>query len=706
MAPVLSTLRPRTVLGVAGLALTIYVNYARRTMHNLDPSDAAAGGSGSAAERKNRAANGRASGNSANRVGVNARFIAQMKRLLPILVPSPVSREAGLLAALAAVLFARTWLDVWFSSLNSSVVHSIVSRNKRGFIGKAIIEFGTVMWVLSFVNNSLKLCISNLSLAFRKRLTRYAHDQYLNGLTFYKAANIDSRLQNIDQLLTQDIEKLCDSASTLIGDLAKPVIDIGLFGYKLGQAIGKESPIFMISYFLFSGVVLRSLSPPFGKYTAVEQRLEGDYRFTHSRIIAHNEEIAFYGGADREKTLVNASFDRIVRHASRVINLKFANGIIDSVFVKYLATMLAYYLLARPVFDPAHASPLMGGSADPTKIMEDYSRNSSYLVNLSQAVGRIILAGRDLTRFAGYTSRVAELFDVLDDLNNGRYQSTMVSGDEKQTGKSKVIDSKVLGGEVEIQDGVIAFDKVPLMTPNGDVLVKELSFRIQAGQNTLLTGPNGAGKSSAFRVLCDLWPLFGGKVTKPHGNNSVFFVPQKPYLALGTLRDQVIYPDTREQALAKGLTDEKLLEILDVVRLKYLVSREGGWDSVQDWGSALSGGEKQRVAMARLFYHRPAFAVLDESTSATSMDAEGIMYEHARELGITLFTVSHRTSLFKYHDFLLKFDGEGGYEFTPLDHSGEVNPFAFGHGKSQYAAKEAVRGEDEDESAADDEASA
>ncbi|RKP35248.1 P-loop containing nucleoside triphosphate hydrolase protein, partial [Dimargaris cristalligena] len=146
----------------------------------------------------------------------------------------------------------------------------------------------------------------------------------------------------------------------------------------------------------------------------------------------------------------------------------------------------------------------------------------------------------------------------------------------------------------------------------------------------------------------------------------LFYVPQKPYLPLGTFRDQIIYPHSHADITARGLTDDDLVNILKVVHLEYLVGREGGWNSIRDWADVLSGGEKQRVAMARLFYHRPQFAILDECTSAVSVDVEGIMYNHAKRVGITLFTVSHRTSLFKYHDFLLRFDGEGGYSFDPL----------------------------------------
>lgn len=130
---------------------------------------------------------------------------------------------------------------------------------------------------------------------------------------------------------------------------------------------------------------------------------------------------------------------------------------------------------------------------------------------------------------------------------------------------------------------------------------------------------------------------------------------------------QIIYPHTVEDMERDGKTDEDLMKFLDIVQLTYLEQRENGFNAVEDWTDVLSGGEKQRIAMARLFYHNPQFAILDECTSAVSVDVEGKMYSYCRDANITLFTVSHRKSLWVYHDYYLQFDGRGSYEFGPID---------------------------------------
>ena len=181
---------------------------------------------------------------------------------------------------------------------------------------------------------------------------------------------------------------------------------------------------------------------------------------------------------------------------------------------------------------------------------------------------------------------------------------------------------------------------------------------MDAGANLLVTGPNTSGKSALFRVLGGLWPVRAGVVHKPGGAaadqlKNVFLVPQLPYNVLGSLGDMITYPHPAD------LNDPRLPELLRVVRLAHLAERPGGLAAEENWADVLSLGEQQRLGMARLFYHRPKFAVLDQCTDAVSVDVEEYLYDYARALGITIITISQRPGLVGRHTQQLALQGGG-----------------------------------------------
>jgi ATP-binding cassette subfamily D (ALD) long-chain fatty acid import protein len=283
------------------------------------------------------------------------------------------------------------------------------------------------------------------------------------------------------------------------------------------------------------------------------------------------------------------------------------------------------------------------------------------LLMSSDAFGRVMFSYKEITELAGYTSRVSTLLDVIDDIQAGHFEKKLVSS------ATTADNAAVLRGRGTVTESPdIEFINVPIVSPNGDVLVRALSFSVKPGNHLLIVGPNGCGKSSLFRILGGLWPVYGGTVRKPPFED-IFYIPQRPYLSRGTLRQQIIYPDGVREMRDKGVTDADLLSILRVVEIASIVDRPGGWDAEQEWTDVLSGGLQQRVAMARLFYHAPKYAILDECTSSVTLEIERVMYDEAKRLGITLMTVSHRRSLWKYHGHILQFDGQGGYVFARLD---------------------------------------
>ena len=586
---------------------------------------------------------------------VDKAFFQKVFRFLRIAIPGVRSRETGYIFALSLCLVIRTILSIKLAEVNGGVVHGIIQRNKNKFIQGL---FTILLFAVpsSVINSLLEYLMVMIALFFRENITKHYHDRYINDKFFYQICNLDDRILNPDQRLTVDIQKWAISLSNLYSNFSKPLLDIILFGKRLYSVVGGYGVALPFCWYGFSAFVLRYISPSFGTLTAIRQKLEGEYRGQHFDILNHSEEIAFYNGGKWEIRRITKTFTNLYDHCVEIIKKQFWMGIFDSMLVKYGSYYGGYLVLGMPVFGPRSESYMKETGGDKSKIAGDYVRNTSLLINLSKAIGKFIISYKELQNLAGYTTLMDELEIVLIDLKNGKYQRTMINAD--------LVAER---GQYEFDDSKLVMNKVPILAPNGDILIKEVSFEIDKGMHLMVDGPNGCGKSSVFRIMGELWPLFAGSITKPRKEASIFYVPQVPYLPKGTLRDQVIYPDRKMDMIKKKMNDKKLLEILKILRLDYIVEREGGLNTQRNWLDLLSGGEKQRMAIARLYYHKPSFAILDECSSAVSVDAEDIIYTEAKRRGITLITVSHRPSLWKHHEYLLQFDGEGGYTFGKLD---------------------------------------
>lgn len=594
---------------------------------------------------------------------VDAVFFKRIMYLLKVLFPTWKVREVYDIGLLTVFLVLRTFLSIYLSSIQGGIVKAIIKSDWNMFLKKL---GGMALCAIpaSFINSYLDYLNKSLAIHFRKNITNYFHNKYLDGMTYYQLTNIDARIPNPDQRLTQDIDKWAHSLSNLYSNVSKPLLDIVLFSKKLATLLGWQGPGGIILWYILSTGALRVVSPAFGKLTAIEQQLEGSYRACHTDLVHHSEEIAFYRGQNWEKTRLNASFKDLTTHSKSVALKRLYMGCFDAMLTRYGAVMTGYAVLGIPVFGSNKEKYMAKVHGDASAITRDYIRNSSLLINLAKAIGRLVISYKEIQLLAGYTTLVYEMEEVFIDLKKGKYIRSQVDQSRGGEAKSKGSLNEMNKGQI-IESKNIKFEDVPIFTPNGDCLVEKVNLEIEPGMNVVVTGPNGCGKSSLFRILGSLWPVMGGKIYRPH-IEQMFYIPQRPYLPPGNLRDQIIYPHSKLQMLRKRISDEDIKKLLKDVLLDYLIDREGGLDAINDWNDVLSGGEKQRIAMARLFYHKPTFAVLDECTSAVSVDVEALLYNRSKELGITLFTVSHRQTLFKFHDYMIRFDGEGGYEFTRL----------------------------------------
>lgn len=607
-------------------------------------------------------------------------FLKQLKELLKIMVPGVFSKEAGIIGMHSIILICRTFLTIYVAQLEGSMVQAIVEKDVLQFV-LHLIKWILVALPATFVNSMIRFFESFLGLAFRTRLTKHAYKQYFSDQTYYAVSNLDTRLQNADQCLTEDITMFSQSVAHLYSHLTKPVLDIALITFtllKLAVQRGTGRSTFLPSCMAILAVsltakILKAVSPRFGHMVAEEAKRKGHLRYLHSRIITNSEEIAFYGGHQAEYKQLDGAYNSLYQQMMLIFKKRIPYIMIEQFLMKYVWSGTGMVMIALPILAAEYADDEKSTKLEdlPDRGVSErtrgYATAKTLLFNSADAVERLMTSYKEVTELAGYTGRVHEMFKVFDDAKKGIYQRQLVSAGQVEGQRGERFDTSIIEGIItdSVTDEIV-LNSVPIVTPNGDVVVKNMTLTITPGMHMLITGPNGCGKSSLFRILGGLWPVYRGHLEKPTSDR-MYYIPQRPYMTLGTLRDQVIYPDTTVQMRKRGVTDQDLMIMLKVVHLEHIVEREGGWDAQNDWMDVLSGGEKQRMGMARVFYHRPKYALLDECTSAVSIDVEGSIYQAIKDAGITLLTVTHRPSLWKFHTHLLQYDGEGGYNVSSLN---------------------------------------
>ncbi|KAG1649680.1 ATP-binding cassette sub-family D member 2 [Nymphon striatum] len=684
---------------------------------------------------------------------VDKQFLDDFVKLLKIIVPGIYSYEVGLLSVHSLTLISRTFLTIYVASLEGKVVKYIVRKELRKFV------LTMIKWLLlaipaTFVNSSIRFLESQLSLAFQTRLTDFTHRIYFSNETFYKVANLDSRLENADQCLTDDLRAFSSLVANLYSHITKPLFDIVLICFSMYKLMSQmkgsymSGPIIGGTVISLTGIILRLLSPKFGELVAIEAHKNGQLRSTHSRVVMNSEEIAFYTGHKIELFHILRKFNDLVQHQILICKKKFWYVMLEQFLMKYIWSAGGMVMIAVPLMTSKvdlnpdekdggissrtqafmFAKNLLGSGADASeRLLSSYKKvgRSDNIVKATSVVDNMLrkyldripgqhniynlqrsaILGiahilRKITELAGYTARISYMLKVFEDVSSGKImRRAVVSSSELQKKVQQALPTGVelikgvlhptgllvsFLGQVYEANNMIILEDVPIITPNYDVIVSSISFVIDKDMHVLITGPNGCGKSSLFRIIGGLWPTYKGILKKPT-REKIFYIPQKPYMPLGTLRDQVIYPDSIENMQEKNMSNHDLDEILNIVNLKHIVNREGGdivllaedanqlqtaldcWDAKSDWKDVLSGGEKQRMGMARIFYHKPQFALLDECTSAVSIDVESKIYQTIKDYGISLLTITHRPSLWKFHSHLLKFDGEGGWNFEKMD---------------------------------------
>lgn len=273
--------------------------------------------------------------------GVRLSFPLQMLQLLRIMVPTVCGPEAMLVVLHTVTLIVRTFLSIYVAKLEGSVVKFIVRRDPVNF-GAQLTRWLLIALPCSFTNSLIRFLECQLALAFRSRLVSHAYHLYFRNRTYYAASNLDTRLENADHSLTDDLSCFATHCAHLYSSVTKPLLDLSLISYTLYNmasemgASGRQGPLLGALAILSTHAILRFVSPSFGRLVAEEARRRGFLRFVHSRIIGHAEEIGFYGGEQIEQSLVQTAYDGLAQQMNCIYNQRLWYIMLEQFLMKYV----------------------------------------------------------------------------------------------------------------------------------------------------------------------------------------------------------------------------------------------------------------------------------------------------------------------------------------------------------------------------------
>uniref|UniRef100_A0A7S4I3S4 ABC transporter domain-containing protein n=1 Tax=Vannella robusta TaxID=1487602 RepID=A0A7S4I3S4_9EUKA len=566
-------------------------------------------------------------------------FWKRLYRLVRLCIPGVFSWEFAHLVVLSLLLLSRTLFTISIATLMGSNIRALTEGNFYSFVN-GVTRVGFLAIPVSIINSALKYFTNMFALYCRRRLSKHGHDKYLTGNTMYRQ---DISNLPCDKILTNEIEKFSLSLSNLYTGTFKPLLDVVFFANALRHSVGITGPFVLVGYYAGAGVLLRSVMPSFGKLYSHQQRLENNFQYNHARLLSHTEEIAFYGGNELEKNTIDEQFDDIFCKSRWIFRLQALVNMLDNWLIKYGASIAGYAVVSKPVFGRISYTRKFLNTSAKSAVSEraaGFTRNTHLLVNLASAITQLVLVKKKILTLAGHTTKVSQLFERLDSCD------IPVHNEESR----------------RIRSNIISFSHVNVIAPNQQTIIRDLSFRVQPGNSLLIQGPPGSGKTSIFRLLSGIWPLQSGTITKPN-HSEIFYIPQHPYFPVGTLKEQIIYPMTLQQFTSHGHHDGDLYKLLEFVHLTSLLDSHG-WYKRADWESLISMSDLQRLAVCRIFFHQPRFAILDMAMCMVDAGVEMSIYQQAKEMGITFITVTEHQSLQSLHESVLTLKGNGDWEYT------------------------------------------
>ncbi len=537
-------------------------------------------------------------------------------------------KAGGLLLLIAVFLLGYTGLSVVLNNKRGVLISALSAKDEARFWETVLVFIG-VLIAYAPLMAGYDYLQKRLGLEWRRWLTGRFVADYFGDRAFYNIQLFQPDIDNPDQRIAEDVKNFTQQSLALLLVVVSSVLQVIAFSGVL-WGISKNLVGFLVLYALLGTLVTVVIfGQPLVRLNFEQLKREANFRFSLVRIRENAEAIAFYRGEAQEASQVNNRFMAAFENFKKLIVWELNLNVLTNAY-EFIPFVLPAIVVAPAVFS---------GDLEVGKVSEAQGAFMRVFFSLNVVVARF----SELTSFGAGIDRLYSFAEALNQVESEPAEPPVAGAEDEP---QPLAEHPTIA--IETSDS-LALTDFTLQTPNYQrTLVKNLSIDIPDKSGLLIVGPSGCGKSSLLRAIAGLWQSGSGTIHRPDLDN-ILFLPQKPYMILGTLREQLLYPHT-----SQGMEDTTLQETLEKVNLTDLAERFGGFDAVEEWGDVLSLGEQQRLTFARILLNRPDFAILDEATSALDLANEAKLYDHLRHTGTTFVSVGHRESLNSYHQNTLE----------------------------------------------------
>ena len=539
-----------------------------------------------------------------------------------------------LLGTIILMLLSVNGINAGITFIARDLTNALIDRNGEASY-RNLWVYGICFMVALPIRTMQYYLTSKLSLVWRDWLTKSLVSDYFKDRAYYVLNPNEGSggdVDNPDQRMADDTKNFTKDALKFTLDIFDAILMFSL-NIAILWSISGELALALVVYAAVITAVMVFAGRKLAAINADQLRFEADFRYGLVHVRNNSESIAFYSGEPEESKEVGRRLGSLIENFNLLI---IWEAILQSLqrIGNYGSNFIPYLILIVPIL----AGEMDYGGFSQANVAYSLVEYSLFFI-----VNRI----EELARFSASVGRLEGFQSNISRVDREEYKDFFAD--------LTPANSIVLKG-------------ASVKTPFSDrLLARDINLSVSSSQRLLVVGPSGCGKTSLLRVISGLWASPTGQVSTPPSGD-LLFIPQRPYMTLGSLREQLCYPLD-----CNRFSDEHLRAVLEEVQLQSVLERYPSFDVKQDWPRLLSLGEQQRLAFARLLLNAPKVVVLDEATSALDVATERHLYGLLVEREMAVVSVGHRPTLSSFHDLVLELNGQGGWQLLP------AASYDFGH---------------------------